>query len=419
MELDLLHVLENKDNYERYSQFVQRHTVTSEVWQIIQDLQLYYDANDTLDWDNFSTWFKVVKHPTYKEEKLAVYQAIFDRVAKHTTSSSSDELIEALLERDYATRIADISRRVAEGEGGSELADINQLLEGYTEESSKIAKLDEFFVEDDVASIFEHVRGGNGLNWRLPFLNYSCGPLRKGDFIIMSAFVDSGKTTMLASESTFMAPQLDEDQVILWFNNEEEGRKFKYRVMQAALGWDNAKMEKDMIATWDAYLKVLGGNSRIKIVDNKRMDTKFVENIIKKTNPGLIIFDQLWKVFGFEKLAVNEVDRQTKLFAWGRELAGMYAPTISVHQADGTASGQLWIEQNQLYGSRVGIQGEADAIITLGRSHESGYENIRGLYVPKNKLSGGPESVDGLRNGKQEVIIHPSTARFAMPSEDF
>jgi hypothetical protein len=123
----------------------------------------------------------------------------------------------------------------------------------------------------------------------------------------------------------------------------------------------------------------------------------------------LIIIDQLWKVKGFEKEATTEVDRQTRMFAWARSLAKIHCPVVTVHQADGSAEGQLWIEMNQLYGSKTGIQGEADAIITLGRSHESGYENIRGLYVPKNKMVGDDPA---FRNGKFEITIQGAIGRF-------
>ena len=65
-----------------------------------------------------------------------------------------------------------------------------------------------------------------------------------------------------------------------------------------------------------------------------------------------------------------------------------------------------------MHGSQTDIQGEADAIIALGRTHEPGFEQSRFIYIPKNKLAGGPLSDESQRNGKFEVLIQPDIARF-------
>lgn len=132
-----------------------------------------------------------------------------------------------------------------------------------------------------------------------------------------------------------------------------------------------------------------------------------MEAILKKYKAGLIIFDQLWKIHGFDESSGNEVTRQTMLFNWGRELSKKHAPVIAVHQADGSAEGMRWIDMSRLYGSKTGIQGEADAIITVGRDPATG--DSRYLYVPKNKLKGNNPA---MRNGKYELIIQPSIGRF-------
>ena len=95
------------------------------------------------------------------------------------------------------------------------------------------------------------------------------------------------------------------------------------------------------------------------------------------------------------------------IFNWARELAKKYAPVITVHQADGSAEGVKWIDMSKLYGSKTGVQGEADAIITIGRLPEEG--NKRYLYVPKNKLDGNNQA---MRNGRFEIEIVPTLGRF-------
>jgi replicative DNA helicase len=249
--------------------------------------------------------------------------------------------------------------------------------------------------------------GKGGFNWRLNCLNDALGPLRQGDFIVVGTRPDTGKTTLLASESTFIATQ--DERPVLWLNNEEGGKKVLRRIIQSALGWPTHKMESEAASAAAEYNKLYGRDDKFIVYDNAYISTKDVEALCKKYNPCLIIFDQLWKIKGYD--TENEVTRLTMLFNWGREIAKAYAPVITVHQADGTAEGQKWIDMSQLYMSKTGIQGEADAIITMGRTPETG--NSRYLYVPKNKMSG---SVPHLRNGKFELEIIGDTARFREPT---
>lgn len=158
----------------------------------------------------------------------------------------------------------------------------------------------------------------------------------------------------------------------------------------------------------EEYKKVVGGIDKIMMFNKADVHVRDVDHLLAKYDIGLIVFDQLWKVHGFDDEAGNEVVRQTMLFNWAREIAKKHAPVVAVHQADGSAEGVKWIDMSKLYGSKTGIQGEADAIVTIGRIPEGG--NARYLYVPKNKMSkpGNPK----LRNGMFEIEIIPEIGRW-------
>jgi KaiC/GvpD/RAD55 family RecA-like ATPase len=409
MELDLLHIFSNKDYFERFERFVGRSSVSKETYTILTDMKEWWKDKDELYWEAFSEWFFLVRHPTLKEDASDIFRTVFLRLNSHTLTETAEDIVKAFIGRDFAERISDTALRVAEGDTKVKLEEVLEYVDAYHKEIGKAASLETMFVTEDLHEIAEALSLSGGFKWRLNELNMACGHLRKGDFLIVSARPDSGKTTFLASESTYMAEQMEEGQHVIWFNNEEDGKKVRWRTVQAALGIDTLSMHENVAKTFSDYVAKVGSKDKIKIVDNKRLHIKDVEEILKNYPAGLVIFDQLWKVFGYEKESVSEVDRQTRMFAWAREIASIYAPVITVHQADGTAEGQMWIEMNQLYGSKTGIQGEADAIITIGRSHEPGYENVRGLYVPKNKMFAEDPT---LRNGKFEITLLPEIARF-------
>jgi replicative DNA helicase len=209
-----------------------------------------------------------------------------------------------------------------------------------------------------------------------------------------------------------MAPQLEDKQDVLWFNNEEAGRKVRDRVYQAAIGWTSEEIQDNKIGAVAEIKSAIGRMDRIKVYDKSIMSWQEIEEIIESSNPGLIIIDQLWKVKGFERSSFSESDKMVHLFGWGRSLAQTYAPLITVHQADGTAYGEPYLGMEQLYMSRIGIQGEIDAMIGLGRVYDAGRENTRFIHIAKNKLDGGPRSVKAERNGKYEIEVDFDRVRF-------
>jgi len=417
MEILLLYILSTKDRYNRFKKFIKEHTLTKEINIIIKDMEAWYKVTgkDKIEWDNFRAWFLTVKHATYKADKVELFNKIFDKIEEADEPAPEDilNIVEAYIERDYATKIADHTLRIAEGED-KPLEAVSGLMEEWEREVGRIDEIEGKVVTGSFEDLIESTLMGAGYDWRLPELNLSLGPLRQGDFIIIGATPEVGKTTMLAAEASFMAPQLPDDKLVLWINNEEGGKKVRLRFVQAALGWTDKEMCADYAKTWSAYLDLMGGTDRVRVIDDPMIDVHEINMAIKKYDPGLIILDQLWKVHGFSKESGrNEVLRQGMLFNQGREWAKLHAPVVTVHQADGTATGVPYLDMSQLYMSRVAIQGEADAIVMIGSSKDTALKKTaRFLNIPKNKLSGGPLSDSNERHGKFELEIDPDRARF-------
>lgn len=412
-DLDIIKAFSEVDTYGRFSKYVRKSSLGEETYKIFEAMGEWYKNNPSckeIIWPKFGAWFILVKYPKLDDTKAAIYRGIFSSLDKLTTEDTVvlDEVISGLVTRDYAAEIAEAGLRVADGDDPKGMTKIGALYEEWQQRNGKLARLEDSVVTSDILSVLKSVTEG-GYSWRLNCLNDAIGPLRQGDFIVVATRPDTGKTTLLASESTHIATQIPDGRPVLWLNNEESGKKVLRRIVQSAIGWPTHKMEADSAAAAAAYKSLYGKDDMFIVYDNAYITTKDVEALCKKYNPGLIIFDQLWKIKAHE--SENEVTRLTMLFNWGREIAKAYAPVITVHQADGTAEGQKWIDMSQLYMSKTGIQGEADAIITIGRTPETG--DSRFLYVPKNKMTG---AVPSLRNGKFELEILGDIARFKEPT---
>jgi hypothetical protein len=172
------------------------------------------------------------------------------------------------------------------------------------------------------------------------------------------------------------------------------------RMVESAIMWDSAKVSANPIGAAEEYRRVCGNPKRIRQFKQETFSTREVDRLIKQHKPSMVIFDQLWKVTGFEKESANETGRQSLLFAWARTIASRCGPVITVHQLGGEADGERFPMIRHLYGSQTGIQGEADAIIFLGRSREPKEADYRFLSVPKNKMGDGPRCDRTKRNSR-------------------
>lgn len=415
MDLDILKILgSDKHKCHRYRKYVTDVLISTYTKTVLDDFVQYFREFkvDSVDFATFPTWFYTTRHPKIGQKDKEIYDSIFAKLITHKIATNlENEVIKSFISREYAAEIADEAMKVAEGENAADMGKIRKLYREYETATGKAVELDSRFVTDDLTEILAHTIGPHGLDWRLKDLNLALGPLRVGDFILFGKRPDSGGTTMLCSEATFMAPQLPEGKYVLWVNNEEKGESVKLRLVQAALAWEAQKIALAPTTAAAEYEKAIGGKGKIKVFDEAKASIYDVEELLSRGDVGLLIVDQLRKLKGFEHIK-SDVARDEHVFNTGREWAKAYCPVAVVHQADGTAEGVEYISQNQLYGSKTAIQGELDAIITIGRNLDITKQDRRYIWVPKNKLSGGGISDPVQRNGRFEVKIQPEIARF-------
>ena len=204
-----------------------------------------------------------------------------------------------------------------------------------------------------------------------------------------------------------MVSQTEKD--ILWFNNEEQGKKVAIRCYQALLGLETPKLFNDIPHYSKQYMDITEG--RIKIFDfNDSSNAQRIEEVLKQYNPGLIIFDQIDKIKGF-KADRNDLELKA-IYQWARELSKKYGPVIAVSQAGGEAEGKLWLTMDMVDSSKTAKQGEADWILGIGKEQDN-TSRRRYLNISKNKLLGDSDSLPDLRHGQTQVLIQPEVARYA------
>lgn len=404
LDITLLQVIKQRDNYDYYAPMVKGHLVDDTTMTIIKDFGVYFEQQEDkieVDFDLFPTWFKQFRHPNFKQDKLDFFNIVFDRIQEEADSSSVKMLTKNLQETHYGTVLANMSQDLLDGKiaGDDFLIRVQDETEAHEREMTKQANVpwDTSPLED----VITHTNAEDGLPWGLSCLNSSLGRLTQGDFVVVAAYVDSGKTSFLTSQIAEMAKH--SDRPILYFNNESVAKRIRFRMMQSTLRSLPERIYKHMDTAEEKYNDLLGGPDKFRVVDCHGWHITEIERVVKRVKPALIIFDMLDNVRGFEAEAKSgTVDMRLELlYQKAREIACKYCPVIATSQLTGEANGMERPEMHMLKGSRVAKQGAADAIIMIGRSLDSSKQNARYIYTPKNKLC----KIKGADRGTNTEVI--------------
>jgi hypothetical protein len=328
----------------------------------------------------------------------------------HTKSKASEDLLKQMIECDAATHITEIANDIVAGK--STLEEVAHVTKKALNDVGRIADSSSVFAKPSVASIIKTYTT-SGYRWRLDALNKSLGPLRKGDHVMFAARVEVGKTTIAASEVTYIAEQMNktgETRPVIWVNNEEQSDKVVFRVYQAALAMSTADITKDPTGAEGMYDTVIGA-TRIRITDGTVNTVSGLDSLFVELNPSLVVFDQLDKVEGFYKTE-KEHERLGKLYKWAREIARVYGPVITLSQLSADADDIAYKGGYEaLRGSKVDKPGELDVIVTIAKDKTGALpSNARILTCTKNKMLGPLD--ESARHGTHQVFIDEIHARY-------
>lgn len=412
IELDILRLfVDNKIIYSKYYNFIDlkylklNYNIIYKLYNIINIYYSKYPDKDKITFQDLESLY-LINYPILKDIQKEELTTVLGRLQ---TCNPNVEVVTELLDahriRSLANDVAKTALDVAEGKVSTD--ELLSLFDNIKESSeSSIREIE--FVTTDLDELYEKQVKKLGLRWRLEFLNHSLGSLRKGDFGFVFARPETGKTTFLADQATYMANQAESK--IIWFNNEEQHDKVMLRCYQAALAMTAQELFKDRKKSKKEYFKATKDN--LKIIDEDIISKALVESVCKQHQPSLVIFDQIDKIVGFDG------DRNDlvlgKLYQWARDLAKRYCPVIGVCQSDASGEGQKWLTMANVADAKTSKQAEADWILGIGKSHEAGTGSLRYLNISKNKLYGDEDSLAELRHGRGTVLIEPDIARYRM-----
>lgn len=415
-DITLLALFSKRDNYEKYKSLVSKEAIQlSETGTILADFQAYYGAFPTqegIDWDQYKTFTRVIRHGEWKSEKHDAYDSILEKIKILSDKGVDLAILDHFSRLDAANKIVGICNEVASGRA-EDLSPIIKIVDSVKRASVATDDISNLFGPTDLTAILENRVRSGGLEWRLNSMNESAGPLHAGDLVLMMARPEAGKTSWICSELTYMVRFLDAEKDAVIFNPEEGGGRLFLRLITAALGEDIITVASDEATARSKYEATVGRMDRIKVVEpSGGISTRDIERVLDKGNYGIAAINVLDKIRLPSKYSQEkEVDRYRSLAYWMREAANRYqVPILAVAQADNAAEGQRYLTQSMIYGSKTGVQGEVDLL--LGMGYDPSVETRRYISLLKNKLPGGLKTNPHLKHAKLEVEFDPSTGRY-------
>jgi replicative DNA helicase len=309
-----------------------------------------------------------------------------NNVKQDLNEETRNGILDTLLELRLGTDLATLLARYDAGDLPNIHVAISRAVDEFKDDCSTGADCD--YIVDDIHDLLDEELDNSGLHWRLDVLNQHMRGLRPGDFGIVAARPDKGKTMFLASEVTYLAPQLPEGKNILWLNNEGMGKRIIPRLYQASLAGTLSELgilrRGGLLKR--AYADKVGGWDRIRIVDIHGKDSFTVEQIIERNNPAVVVYDMIDHIRGFGDMPRTDLMLE-EMYKWARTISVKHGLIgLATSQISNEGDGMQYPTLGMLKDSKTGKQGACDFMLMIGASNDPNLLNVRYLGLPKNKL---------------------------------
>jgi replicative DNA helicase len=427
IDMTLLRLGKDRKNFAKLDPGVPERGVEADTLSIWRSLGAFYQEFpdvQTIDVPTFKVWYSEFKHPSMDGDMLALHKTKIDSMAKDVPPEMESGLVDRMLTAELNVEVLDVMQKYNQGDEVDLVECLQSRIEAYRDRMNRKVKVP--LVNDTLDDLLRDDESDHGVAWRLPELAKCMRRLRGGDFGILAARPDRGKTTVICSETSYWVHQLDamwpdENRVGIWLNNEGPGRRIKQRFYQSALGCTLSEMvdyHKDG-SLHKRLEEALGKDygKRMLFYDVHDFYSHEVEAILRQHSPGFIVFDMIDNV-KFSGGTSNNGQRTDQLleemYKWGRNLCVK-------HDCIGLASSQISAEgegvpyppQSALKDSKTGKQGACDFIIMMGALNDPNMDLSRYLGVPKNKLRRQGQR----QNPQVEVIFDAERARVRSPED--
>lgn len=388
LEASLLKALALKDNYNSFINILDSKRLINITAGLLKDYKKYYDKyKENINWSTFYAEFAYNWHnKDMDEHDLAYYrETVFPLIQN---AEVSDSVYTALLEREASKKIEDV---ISKGINQHEIHEILTKLEEQKAVYCKDKRDEDVF---SLASVDCSVLDpSNGLTWFLPSLQASLNSHMPGQFVVVAADSDTGKSAFCISQAVHVFKQLNKSggkRPILYCTSEDTKEDLACRFL-SCLYQEETQGFEHIITHFDKvlsnYKKNFDDSLFIGIAIRGPSDLVRIRQKIDKYNPSLIIIDMLDKLSNSDN-----IQDLTRLYQEIRGIANDGYQIIGTSQTGNTTyydketneyKHRKWLSDKDLSGSKSGKQGAAYCMIMIGK--DDNMPNIRYISTTKKK----------------------------------
>lgn len=394
LEQRILRVLSEKQYHAELASTVKPDMFSSDVYSCIQLFGRYFKANasaNRIELESFTTWMnlRLAKATTEEITRFAMQQILLKQVF---SLQISEDLLEEARSMLCELTLADLtSKAVIDWEEGNLDCTLGEHLDTtlskYLDMTNKTHLQP---IRKDIGTILNEQDDEHGLTLPLEGLNRVIAPQKAGDFLVIGAQNNIGKTALAVQVTTHYAKQLPKESTILYLNNEGIGDHIILRTRQVALELGKYDLEDKFKAgenIEEQYREAINGDSfKIEVIDVHGINVGQVQGLLRRYKPDVVVYDMLDAIHGFGGGGMD-VDRYKQLYSWAR--AQCANPNyrhigVALTQVSHDGEGCIYPPKHALEGSKVAKQSQADVLIMVG-ADEAKYPNTRFFHVPRCK----------------------------------
>ena len=413
IDLALLRIIKYKEQFDKVHRYIPRSAIDKRTKAVTEDISKYFEANpeeSVLDFPAFRSMFFTTWHKGLKDADCDYYNKLIDNMQTDVPDSVKKNIINNLLELEYATSVANVIDTYQQGE---EINVVNVIDTMTSKVKDSMERFNSFEFAGFEDSTVGESNDDEGLEWPIDCMNDVYRRIQGGDQYIVAARPGKGKTSFLTHLNWSMCKQLPQNKVIVWFNNESRRQRIMSRQIQSALNMTNGQLAelKHNGTLKEEYIKEMGNVDRVRIYDIHGKNNVHLEEILEgigMENVGGIVIDMLDNVKFPTRPDAREDQRLEQLYQWSRELGVNYnCPVFVTSQISNEGAGLMFPSDHMLKDSKTGKQGACDGIIMLGASDDPMLVNKRGLSMPKTKSKRA-----GKQDLREEVLFDADRGRY-------
>ena len=206
LDLTILRLLKHRDRYELYHRAVPKDVLEPHTRIILEDYGKFFVESEAkvADGDGFLPWF-LLAHPKLKPEPKALLTGIIKNAQPDVPEGVEQGILARLEDARQAAALTSLLEKYNAGEEVSVMRTVTALAESVPVDRADLPEAD-----FNIDRMLDDEQNDWGFHWPQDAVNASMRSLRPGDFGIIGARVDIGKSSKIAHAVAHWAPQVDQ-----------------------------------------------------------------------------------------------------------------------------------------------------------------------------------------------------------------